>query len=46
MTNYIPEEHDAYTRIMEWVRMQEDVINENPHDLGGTEAIKLGIDVK
>ena len=39
-------EHDAYTKVMEWARIQKDVISENSHDFGGTEAIKFGIDVK
>ena len=46
MTNYMSEENDAYTKVMEWARIQKDVINENPHDFGGTEAVKFGIDVK
>ena len=34
MTNYISEENPAYTRLMEWARIQKDVINENPTTLG------------
>ena len=28
MTNYISEENDAYTKVMEWARIQKDAINE------------------
>ena len=31
---------------MEWARIHKDVINENSHDLGGTEEAKFEINVK
>ena len=34
MTNYISEENAAYTKLMEWARIQKDVINEKPHVFG------------
>ena len=34
MTNYIIEENASYAKLMEWARIQKDVINENPHDFG------------
>ena len=46
MTNYISEDIAAYTKLMEWARIHKDVINENPHDFGGTEETKFGIGVK
>ena len=46
MTNYIVEENDSYAKLMEWARIQKIVINENPHDFGGTEETKFGINVK
>ena len=46
MINYISEENAAYTKLMEWARMQKGVINEDPYDFGGTEGNKFGIDVK
>ena len=46
MINYIVEENESYARLMEWARIQKIVINENPHDFGGTEETKFGINVK
>ena len=46
MTNYVTEENASYAKLMEWARIQKDVINENPHDFLGTEETKFGIDVK
>ena len=43
MTNYISEENEAYTKLMEWARMQKDVINEHPTILGAPKQPHSGL---